>query len=305
MASVFGRTDVPPGKVGESWELSAVEGNASVVSNGFLAGNSLDELVEIYMGELVGEKIYQRFGIEFPLLIKFIDAQDDLSIQVHPDDVLAAERHNAYGKTEMWYVLQAEAGAQLVSGFNQPMDAESYSKHLQNNTLERVLNTESVATGDIFFIPPGRVHAIGRGILLAEIQQTSDVTYRIWDYNRPDDTGQLRELHTDWALDAIDFGQPDSYRTQYQRQRNKTVPTVHCSYFTTNLIDFDQAVEKDYSRVDSFVVYICVAGQLSIEYGIDQFEHLTAGQTLLLPAELNNLVLTPTPQATILEVYIA
>jgi len=189
---------------GESWELSGVDGNVSVVSNGYLAGNTLEELLEVYMGDLAGDEVYEHFGNEFPLLIKFIDANDDLSIQVHPNDEMAAERHNSYGKTEMWYVLQADKGSKLQSGFNQQVDQEKYLEKLEKTELTDILNFEEVTAGDVFFIPAGRVHAIGRGILLAEIQQTSDITYRIYDYDRRDDKGNPRELHTDLALDAID-----------------------------------------------------------------------------------------------------
>src|SRR3972149_1007896 len=162
---------------GESWEISGVQDEISVVSNGFLIGNNLQELIEIYMGDLVGDQVYQKYGIEFPLLIKFIDAHDDLSIQVHPNDKLAMQRHNAYGKTEMWYIIDADRGAKLISGFNTEVTKDAYIKHLENNTLNLILNYEEVKAGDVFFMPAGRVHAIGKGILLTEIQQTSDITY--------------------------------------------------------------------------------------------------------------------------------
>jgi len=197
---------------GESWEISGVQDEISVVSNGFLIGNNLQELIEIYMGDLVGDQVYQKYGIEFPLLIKFIDAHDDLSIQVHPNDKLAMQRHNAYGKTEMWYIIDADRGAKLISGFNTEVTKDAYIKHLENNTLNLILNYEEVKAGDVFFMPAGRVHAIGKGILLTEIQQTSDITYRIYDYNRKGTDGKPRELHTSLALDAIDFKSYDNYR---------------------------------------------------------------------------------------------
>jgi len=192
-------------KCGESWEISSVQGNLSIVRNGFLTGNNLQELIEVYMGDLVGDKIYSLFGIEFPLLIKFIDANDILSVQVHPDDELARVRHDAYGKTEMWYIIDAEENAELIAGFNRDLNRETYIRHLQGKTLKEILNFEKVRKGDVFFTPAGRVHAVGAGILLAEIQQTSDITYRIYDWERVDDKGNPRELHTELALDALDF----------------------------------------------------------------------------------------------------
>ena len=208
---------------GESWEISGVQDEVSVVSNGFLKGNSLEELIEVYMGDLVGEKVYEKFGIEFPLLVKFIDANDNLSIQVHPNDELSMERHDAFGKTEMWYVVQADPGAKLISGFNRKIDKEGYLKYFKNGQLEEILNYEEVKAGDVFFIPAGRVHAIGKGIVVAEIQQTSDVTYRIYDFNRVDDQGNPRELHTDLAIDAIAYEYEANYRTDYKALDNQSV----------------------------------------------------------------------------------
>ena len=242
-------------KCGESWEISAVEGNLSIVRNGFLAGNNLQELIEIYLGDLVGDKIYSQFGIEFPLLIKFIDANDILSVQVHPDDELARLRHDAYGKTEMWYVIEAEENAELIAGFNRTLDRETYLRHLQSKTLKEILNFEKVRKGDVFFTPAGRVHAVGAGILLAEIQQTSDITYRIYDWDRVDEQGNPRETHTELALDALDFKHSESYRTDYNSVMNLTTIVADCKYFTAGLLTFDQTVEKDYNFIDSFVIF--------------------------------------------------
>jgi len=289
---------------GESWELSGVEGNVSVVSNGYLAGNSLDELIEIYMGDFVGDQIFETFGHEFPLLIKFIDANDDLSIQVHPDDEMAAERHQSYGKTEMWYVMQADKGAKLQSGFNQPVDQEKYLEKLNKVELTDILNFEEVTSGDVFFIPAGRVHAIGKGILLAEIQQTSDITYRIYDYDRRDDKGNLRELHTDLALDAIDYTLSPEYKTRYESRPNESVELASCQYFTTNILDVTTVVEKEYNKLDSFVIYICLDGELTIETELGS-ESVQKGETILLPACIENVILKPaTASAKLLEVYI-
>ena len=289
---------------GESWELSGVEGNVSVVSNGYLAGNTLEELVEVYMGDLVGDKTYEKYGIEFPLLIKFIDANDDLSIQVHPDDEMSAARHNAFGKTEMWYVMQADQGAKLQSGFNTQVDKDLYLKKLENAELTEILNFEEVSAGDVFFIPAGRVHAIGKGILLAEIQQTSDVTYRIYDYDRRDDKGNLRELHTDLALDAIDFTLFPEYKTNYKPQINESVELASCPYFTTNVLEVNSAIEKDYNNLDSFVIYICLEGELIVETESGA-EKVQKGETILIPASIESVLIKPvTPLVKLLEVYI-
>lgn len=289
---------------GESWELSGVEGNVSVVSNGFLAGNTIEELIEIYMGDLVGDQVFETFGIEFPLLIKFIDANDDLSIQVHPDDKLSKERHNAFGKTEMWYVLQADKGSQLQSGFNQQVDEDKYLFKLEHNELTDILNFEEVAAGDVFFIPAGRVHAIGKGILLAEIQQTSDVTYRIFDYDRCDKEGNPRELHTELSLAAIDYTLYPEYKTKYEPKPNESVELASCKYFTTNTLELTKAIEKDYNKLDSFVIYLCLEGELQIDTESGS-ELVQKGDTLLIPASIENVVLKPTSASVkLLEVYI-
>lgn len=289
---------------GESWEISGVEGNISVVSNGYLAGNTVEELIEVYMGDLVGDEVFEAFGMEFPLLIKFIDANDDLSIQVHPDDKLSKKRHNAFGKTEMWYVLQADPGSKLQSGFNQQVDQEVYLEKLENNELTDILNFEEVSAGDVYFIPAGRVHAIGKGILLAEIQQTSDVTYRIYDYDRRDDHGNPRELHTDLALDAIDFTLFPEYKSQYEAKLNESVELVRCKYFTTNVLEINKVVEKDYNQLDSFVIYICLEGELQIETESGS-ETIQKGETILIPAVIESIRLNPiSTTVKLLEVYI-
>ena len=289
---------------GESWELSGVEGNISVVSNGYLAGNSLEEMIEVYMGDLVGDQVFESFGMEFPLLIKFIDANDDLSIQVHPNDELAKERHNAFGKTEMWVVLQADPGSKLQAGFNQQVDKDEYLEKLENNELTDILNFEEVSPGDVYFIPAGRVHAIGKGILLAEIQQTSDITYRIYDYDRKDAQGKQRELHTDLALNAIDFTLFPEYKSHYQPILNESIELVKCKYFTTNTLEINKVVEKDYNQLDSFVIYICLEGILQIETELGS-EAIHKGETILIPAVIESVRLIPiTPTVKLLEVTI-
>ena len=289
---------------GESWEISAVEGNVSEVSNGFLAGNSLTELVEIYMGDLVGDKVYKKYGIEFPLLFKFIDANEDLSIQVHPDDKLAGQRHNAYGKTEMWYVVNADNGALINSGFNQSVTPEQFAQLVSDGELTQVLHYDKVKAGDVYFIPAGRVHAIGKGVLLAEIQQTSDVTYRIFDYNRKDARGNYRELHTELALDAIDYSHRKEYKTNYTVEENRSSEIVSCEYFTTNILKFSEKLDKDYYMLDSFVVYMNLEGRFKIEFDGGE-EVIATGETVLIPAGLESFQLIPiTAEVKMLEVYI-
>ncbi len=290
-------------RAGESWEISGVSGDISVVENGFLAGNNLQELVEVYMGDLVGEHVYERFGLEFPLLIKFIDANDFLSIQVHPDDELARARHHSFGKTEMWYIVEAEKGGQLISGFSREMDLATYMEHLERGALKEIVNFEQVSKGDIFFMPAGRIHAIGAGVLLAEIQQTSDVTYRVYDWDRLDENGVPRELHTDLAIDAIDFTHLTDYRTQYEKVENGTVTAVDCPYFTTGVLRLDCPMEKDFFQIDSFVIYLCVEGEAGINWPGGMVP-LRQGETVLIPAELKNLAIAPSVPTTLLEVYV-
>lgn len=289
--------------IGESWELSGVEGHVSVVSNGFLKGNTLAELLEIYMGDLVGDAVFQRFGEEFPLLIKFIDAREDLSIQVHPDDALAAQRHDSFGKTEMWYVLQAEEGARLISGFVETVSQADYLKAVEEKRLESLLASHPVQAGEVFFIPAGRVHTIGAGILLAEIQQTSDVTYRIYDFDRRDAQGQARQLHTQEALDAIDYKAYPDYRTAYEVVSNAVSPVVSCPYFTTSVLALDGPLTRDYYSLDSFVILICTEGAARLVYEGGEVA-VAKGETVLIPAELRQLTFRPEGQVRLLEVYV-
>lgn len=290
---------------GESWEVSGVENEISVVSNGFLKGNSLEEIIEIYMGDLVGEKTYDKFGIEFPLLVKYIDAKDKLSIQVHPNDEMALERHGTFGKTEMWYVIQADEGAKLITGFNRPLDKKEYLHLFENGRLEEILNYEEVKAGDVFFMPAGRVHAIGGGIVLAEIQETSDATYRIFDFNRLDDHGNPRELHTDLALDAIDFKFEENYRTAYKSVDNASTTLIECQYFTTNLLPFNQKVERDFAARDTFVIYMCLEGEYKITWEESSIA-VKKGETILVPALISNFSLEPSDgnMTRLLEIYL-
>jgi len=289
---------------GESWEISGVKGNESIVAEGSLKGMSLPALLKTYKGRLLGEKNFLRYGEEFPLLIKFIDANEDLSIQVHPDDDLAREKHGSFGKTEMWYIFQADEGATLITGFNQNLDKESYLKHFQEGTLNDILNKEAVQSGDVFFIPAGRVHTIGKGICIAEIQQTSDVTYRIFDFDRVDSEGRQRELHVEDALEALDFSFHPEYKTPYNEQDNAPIELVDCPYFLTRKINLTAPLARDYSGNDSFVLYICYEGGFDI--GFDEGKtSVVKGESVLLPAEIKQVNLQPKPGAGILEVTIA
>ncbi len=291
--------------IGESWEISDIQGDTSIVSNGILTGKSLSELIVEFKEELVGEKVYRQFKNKFPLLIKFIDAEHSLSIQLHPDDELAKKRHNSFGKTEMWYVVQSDPGSGLIVGFKEEVSKAEYLENLKNKTLTDILNFEPVKEGDVYFIPTGRVHAIKEGVLLAEIQQTSDITYRIYDWDRVDDQGKSRELHTELALDAIDYKVQDMYKTPYTKKLNNIVKIVDNQYFNTNIISFDKEVEIDYTHKDSFVIYMCVKGSAGIFFGEDKSENIRKGETLLIPASLKKLSLKPDEYSEILEIYIS
>lgn len=289
-------------KIGESWELSGVQGNLSKITNGKLQGNTIEEVIEIFMGDIVGDRLYEQFGVEFPLLIKFIDSSDNLSVQVHPDDEVAQAKHHAYGKTEMWYVIDAEPGAELIVGFNRKIDSNQYRELLQENSLQSTLNKLPVKKGDVFFIPAGRIHAIGKGIVLAEIQQTSDITYRIYDWGRDLPN---RPLHVDLAADVIDFTCYDEYKTKYDTTPDSVHKMVTCQYFTTSYINFSKPITRDLSTIDSFVIYICTAGACTVLCENGTSEKLTIGETLLLPAAIKDRVeITPFEASTLLEIYV-
>ncbi|SEC91069.1 mannose-6-phosphate isomerase, type 1 [Tenacibaculum sp. MAR_2009_124] len=288
--------------VGESWEISDVEGDTSIVANGDLAGKSLKELIGLYKENLVGEKVYKKFGEKFPLLIKYIDAKEALSIQLHPNDKLAKERHNSFGKTEMWYVMQADDKANLIVGFKNDSNKVEYVEHLENKSLLEILNVDEVSKGDVYFIPTGRIHAIGAGVMLAEIQQTSDVTYRIYDWDRKDSEGNYRELHTEQALDAIDYISQEKYYTEYNKVNNRSSEIVSCPYFTTNVIPLNgKQVVK--SEEDSFRIFMCVDGEVVFSKD-NQTETLKYGETLLVPANVQEFNISSENNSELLEVYI-
>ncbi len=291
-------------KIGESLEISAIEDKVSIVSNGFLAGNSIQDIIEIYMTDLVGYQVYMKYGIEFPLLIKFIDANDKLSIQVHPDNDTAKYRHYAYGKTELWYVVAAKKDAQLIMGFKEQIDKTELYKKIQDNTFIDYLNFENVQKGDVFYIPPGRIHALLEGVVVAEIQQTSDITYRLYDWNRPGLDGKPRDLHIDLALDVIDYKVKKSYKEKYEilpEQRNLLNANP---YFTVNLVEFDKETTFDYSKLDSFVVYMCLEGAFLIDYQAEETVDVVKGETVLIPAEFETIKLKTNIPSKILEIFI-
>ena len=280
--------------IGESWELSGVKGNESVVAEGELAGKTVAELAAEYKGELLGQKVYEKTGTEFPLLVKFIDARDDLSIQVHPDDKLAAERHNgSKGKTEMWYVVQADEKAHLMSGLTKNITPEEYASKVDDNTVTEVLHDYNVKAGDVFFLPAGRIHSIGSGCFIAEIQQTSDITYRIYDFGRKGLDGKPRELHTELSKAAINYTVLPDYKTAYTEKQNEENEIVSCEYFTTSLYDLDKPVTKEVKSLDSFLIVICTEGKGSLTDSEGNTVSLRQGETVLVPACTGSVTFTP------------
>jgi mannose-6-phosphate isomerase len=287
---------------GESWELSGVQGDISEVCNGDLAGTSLNQLITKHGEKLLGKSVVARFGSEFPILIKFIDAKQDLSIQLHPNDDLAKERHNSFGKTEMWYIMNADPGAKLIVGFNKNVEKAEYIQSLEEGTLLDLMNYEEVSEGDTFFINTGKIHAIGAGVMLAEIQQTSDITYRVYDFDRKDKNGNLRELHTGLAVDAIDYEQKDDFKVDYPHKKDAVNTMVDCPYFKTNFLDLNSSMHQDLSTRDSFTIYMCVGGEATIDNDWGNVS-IKKGETILVPA-CSSTVNINTHGAKLLEVTI-
>ncbi|MGB6084431.1 type I phosphomannose isomerase catalytic subunit [Moheibacter sp.] len=285
--------------LGEIWSISGVAENISIVENGVLTGKNLQELIEIYQEKLVGKKVWKKFGNEFPLLIKFIDAAQPLSVQVHPNDEQAKKLHNSFGKSEMWYIMEAEKDSELIIGFKEGIGKSDYEKHLKTETLEEILGKIPVEKGDAVYIPAGRVHAIGAGIVLAEIQQTSDVTYRIYDYNRIDKDGKKRELHTNLALNAIDFNPIEEIKTKYDSTDNQLNALIKSPYFTTEIFTGNQ--EVSITENDEMRIYICTEGscKFQTQNGGTQLEK---HQTLLMPAEIDSYKIIPETNSTLIEV---
>ncbi|MDR2383871.1 MAG: class I mannose-6-phosphate isomerase [Prevotellaceae bacterium] len=304
LSTVLKRVKKSEKVIGESWELSSVSDNLSVVTNGFLKDNNIQELIETYMGDIVGDKVYETFGIELPLLFKLIDSAERLSVQVHPDDEVALRRHNAYGKTEMWYVIDASENSQIYVGFNRDLDRDEFRARVQNGSLTDVMNVEQAKKGDVFFLPAGRIHAIGEGLLIAEIQQTSDITYRIYDWGRENNPATAREMHVQLAEDVIDYKYHESYKTQYFEEDNSSTRIVNCKYFTTNLLSLSQKTDRHYADLDSFVVYMCLEGKAKLVCDDMVKETISMGETVLIPAIFNSVNIVPEENVKLLEVYI-
>ncbi|MBF1429390.1 type I phosphomannose isomerase catalytic subunit [Hoylesella nanceiensis] len=279
-------------QVGESWEISGVKGNETVVSEGEFKGKKLNELVDELKGKLVGEANYKRFGNDFPLLIKFIDARQELSIQVHPTDELAQKRGKLRGKTEMWYIMDSDENAKLRAGMKEKITPEQYKQMVENDTITEAIAEYKVKEGDCFFLPAGRIHSIGTGCFLAEIQQTSDVTYRIYDFKRKDKDGNYRELHTEEAAECIDYNVEPNYRTEYTPVKNEGVALVECPYFTTAVYDLNEPMTLDYSELDSFVILIGLKGSGEITDNEGNTTTLCEGETILIPATTSEVKVT-------------
>ena len=312
-----GLTPSEDDKIGESWEISAVRDNESVVANGPLKGMKLNDLVSSYKELLLGKVVFSMYGETFPLLVKFIDAAHDLSIQVHPNDELAMNRHGCFGKTEMWYVMDALPEAKLYCGFNSRISKYEYGKRVEDHSICEVLQEYPVKSGDVFFIPAGRVHAICGGSLIAEVQQSSDVTYRIYDYGRLGLDGQPRELHTELAKDAIDYNVVENYKTEYERKLNKPVCISECQFFTVKLLEINRGFHRKLFKYDSFIIYMCLEGNCTIKVlstrGFDgdmpmiREVHLSKGNSCLVPAAVADIMITPMNEegrTKLLEVYI-
>jgi len=279
-------------QVGESWEISGVKGNETVVSEGEFKSKKLNELVDELKGKLVGEANYKRFGNDFPLLIKFIDARQELSIQVHPTDELAQKRGKLRGKTEMWYIMDSDENAKLRAGMKEKITPEQYKQMVENDTITEAIAEYKVKEGDCFFLPAGRIHSIGTGCFLAEIQQTSDVTYRIYDFKRKDKDGNYRELHTEEAAECIDYNVEPNYRTEYTPVKNEGIALVECPYFTTAVYDLNEPMTLDYSELDSFVILIGLKGSGEITDNEGNTTTLCEGETILIPATTNEVKVT-------------
>ena len=285
---------------GESWEISTVEGDVSVISNGTLKGVSLNELIDTFPNEVLGTTVFDKFGKQFPLLFKYLDAKTDLSIQVHPNDELAKKRHNSFGKTEMWYIMQADEGSRIIVGFKNNSNAQEYVSHLENNTLLDILEEVKVKAGDVFFLETGTVHAIGAGLLVAEIQQTSDITYRLYDFDRVDSEGNKRELHVELALDAINYNKVETQK-DYNKDLNVSNEMVDCPYFTTNYLNLSGELSVSKSST-SFTVYMCTEGSFQLEFEQVHYQY-SKGDTILIPATMTDYSLSG--NASVLEIYIS
>ncbi len=284
-------TDEP---IGESWEVSVVPSSVSIISNGPLQGRAFDDVVKEYGAELLGKSVYDKYNGEFPLLIKFIDAAADLSIQVHPDDEMAQREEGKNGKTECWYIIDAEPGAYLYAGMKERISKEEYVRRVEDSTICDVLARHNVKAGDVFYLPAGRVHAICGGILLAEVQQNSDITYRIFDYNRPGLDGRPRQLHTVQAMQAIDFNVEDEYRTMYTSEEQRANPCIESPFFTMRIVDTNRPFHRNLLKYDSFIVSMCLQGDCTIKIrSTGDSILLREGYSCLIPASIADYDVIP------------
>ncbi len=288
---------------GESWEVSGLQGDESVVSNGYLEGNNINELLEVYMSDIVGEAVYEKYGDEFPVLVKFVNAAANLSVQVHPNNEIAGKLHHAWGKSEMWHILHAEKGSLIYCGFKKGIGREEYHQALRDGSLPEIMNCIEVIAGESYWIPAGTIHAIGKGIVIAEIQQTSDITYRIFDWNRSGTDGTPRELHTELAEEALNFNHSTYKIEGITANYNQTQQLLKSEYFNVNILKFNYSVKKDYNLLDSFVILLCTEGQ-ALLYWESGTEKITKGESILIPASIGYISLEPVPECTILEIYI-
>jgi len=302
LASQFNKIGAPM-NCGESWEIVCLPDNISVVENGFLKGNNLQELIEVYMGDLVGDKVYETYGLGFPLLIKLIDAADNLSFQVHPNDDYASKNLQSYGKSELWYILHANQGAELVSGFNRTTSGNEVLEKIMNNSISEIIHCENVKQGEVYYIPAGRIHSIGKGIVLAEIQQSSDITYRIWDFDRTDSNGNKRELHIDNAIEVLDFAAVTDAKTKFTKLPDSSSKIIETPHFSCNVVCLLNILERDYANIDSFVVVICTVGVINFYCNGEKYK-LQIGETSLIPAEINEIRYEPEGYAEFLEIII-
>lgn len=288
-----------PADCGECWEISSVDSDLSVVANGFLKGNNIEEIIEIYMGEIVGDSVFENFGYQFPLLIKIIEAKENLSVQVHPNDEFAAERHDSFGKNEIWYVLDSEPGSKLISGFAKDVSKDEFFKSIENNSFEDLINQPETKSGEVYFIPAGRVHSLGAGNTIVEIQQASDVTYRVYDYGRVG-----RELHLELASDVIDYKKTEFVKTLFSRNPDKSNKIISNQYFSVNLLPVMNPVIKDYYSLDSFVVYFCINGKVSVKTIGNDDVIIKKGETVLIPAAINSVTIVPQEYSELLEIFL-
>lgn len=287
--------------VGESWEISGVEDNISIASNGLYKGKSLNTLIKTYKSEFLGKENIATFGENFPLLIKFLDAKTNLSVQVHPDDEMASANHNSFGKTEMWYIMDSDKDAEIVLGLKDNNTDKNVLSNINASNVDTIFNTEKVKQGNSYFIPAGKIHAIGAGVLAAEIQQTSDITYRVYDWDRKDNKGQQRELHTNLAQKATKVFTSNG-KSDYQLEQDKTSNLVDCDFFTTNIFEVKGPQKRDYKNLDSFVIYMCVDGMTEITVN-NHTEFVSMGETVLIPANSKDVIFN-SQDAKMLEVYI-